>query len=78
MKNNVRLNVELISVVDGDTIWIWYGDKKRQVRLVGINAFENESNKSAFTQAKKHELSIDEVIELGEKAKTFFRTKINA
>ena len=69
---NSLLNVELAKVkrvVDGDTLHLYTGSEIIKTRLFAIDCMETSKNHRAYTQAYDNNLSIEEVINRGEKAK---------
>lgn len=75
IKNNENinsiLNVELAKVkrvVDGDTLNLYTGSEIIKTRLFAIDCMETSKNHRAYRQAYDNNLSIEEVINRGEKA----------
>ena len=60
---------DYVKTEDGDTIWIKTDGIEKKIRLVGLDAFENELNNRVYNQAKKHCIAVDEVLERGREAK---------
>ena len=58
-------------VVDGDTMKFRFDGKIVTVRLIGIDTFETHKNNKAYRQAYENNISIDEVIRKGKKAKDY-------
>lgn len=68
---NSSYNLELAkvkSVVDGDTIHIYTGDKITKVRLYGIDCMETSKIHRTYRQAYENNITIEEVISQGNKA----------
>jgi len=73
----------VVSVSDGDTLWLKKGTAKAfKVRLVGLDTFETKVNHRTFKQLqilkdihpfKKH--SVKEVLKWGHKAKDYVKSK---
>ena len=61
--------VELLKVIDGDTVKVLMNGKKENIRLIEIDCFETQKNKRAIFQAENFHLSIDEVIKKGNYSK---------
>lgn len=66
----------LLYVIDGDTIKVLYQEKKESVRLIGIDTPESRKNKRTKLQAKNQQITIQEVIALGEKSKKYLQKLI--
>lgn len=61
--------VEVIKVIDGDTIKVLMNGEKENIRLIDIDCFETRKNKRAIFQAENYHLSIGEVIKRGNYSK---------
>lgn len=61
--------VEVIKVIDGDTIKVLINGEKENIRLIDIDCFETRKNKRAIFQAENYHLSIGEVIKRGNYSK---------
>lgn len=57
--------VDILKVYDGDSVLARIDDNVFRIRLVEIDCFEGTKSNRAKWQAKKHGLSIDEVIKGG-------------
>lgn len=68
-KNNRIARV--ISIIDGDTVRIYYQNKKRLLRLKGIDCFETSISRHAKNQSKYHKMNLDKVFYWGKAAKAF-------
>lgn len=64
--------------VDGDTIKVKFEGKITTIRLIGIDTFETHKNNKAYRQAYEYNLTIDEVIERGKRAKAYTRQLLAA
>lgn len=61
--------VDVIKVLDGDTVKIQLGKEDLKVRLVGIDCFETAKISRAYKQAYENNISIDEVVRRGKSSK---------
>ncbi len=57
--------IEVIKVYDGDSILARIEDNIFRIRLIGIDCFEATDNTRAHLQAKKFNLSLNEVLKRG-------------
>ncbi len=65
--------VNVVYVVDGDTIAIQRGDRAEKVRLIGIDTPESKENPKALRDAGRTGLDITVIISQGKKATSFVR-----
>jgi len=68
---------KLLYVIDGDTIKILQNNEKISVRFLGIDTFETKDSKRGYQQAKEQGISINEVMEFGERAKDYLKSIIS-
>jgi micrococcal nuclease len=68
--------VEVVSIIDGDTIKVLYNGKKESVRLIGIDAPESRKNGKAFKDSARTSRDINVIIEQGREAKKYVRTLV--
>ena len=68
-----KIPVNLVRVVDGDTVILQIDDNKFPVRLQGIDCFETSKIPRAYMQAYKNNLSIDDVIKKGNESLKFLQ-----
>ena len=63
----------IVSCIDGDTIEVLlnFTNQIRTVRILMIDTFETKANKQAEKQAKKFNITMQEVLKRGEQAKEF-------
>ena len=61
--------VQVIKVVDGDTIHINQGGNDIKVRLYGIDCMESSANQRAYKQAYYNHTTIEEITGKGKQAK---------
>ena len=66
-----REEVELLWVVDGDTISVKRAGGKRNVRFIGMDTPETRRNRQAYRQSEKRKKDIDGVILQGKRARKF-------
>ncbi len=70
-KNNNYDGIKILKVYDGDTVLAEINDKKYKsintfrIRLVGIDCLEGSKSQRAEYQAKKYNLTLDEVVNGG-------------
>lgn len=68
---SVKIPIELITILDGDTIIARINDNKFSIRLSGIDCYETSKINRAYKQAYNDNLSIDNVIKKGLAAKNY-------
>lgn len=67
----------LVSVVDGDTIRITRGSKPELLRLIGIDAPEENQSEKLFRQAERSNTDIKTIVGLGTRSANFLKTRIS-
>ena len=67
---NNKIRVDLIQILDGDTVIVKIDDNKFPVRIV-IDSYETSKINRAYKQAYNDNLTIDEVIKKGDNAKKY-------
>lgn len=67
--NNIP--VEIVEILDGDTVSLKIENNKFSLRLSNIDCYETSTIHRAYKQAYMNNLSIDEVIERGKKSKSY-------
>ena len=65
--------VELLTVVDGDTIKVRYGGRKESVRLIGIDSPESKKNSKAFKDSARSSRDINAIVAQGRLARDYVR-----
>jgi micrococcal nuclease len=63
--------------LDGDTIKVRFDGNLTTIRLIGIDTFETHKNNKAYRQAYENNISIEEVIKRGKKAKEYIKEKLS-
>jgi len=84
-KPNVYVNLEELDesddnyyyALDGDTIKVKFDAKITTIRLIGIDTFEIHKNNKAYRQAYENNITIEEVIKRGKKAKEYIIDKLS-
>jgi micrococcal nuclease len=61
-------SVPLLSVVDGDTVYLKFPYGKESVRLIGIDTPESRENQRAHRQAEEYRVPIKTILSLGKAA----------
>jgi micrococcal nuclease len=64
--------------VDGDTIKVKFDGKLTTIRLIGIDTFETHKNNKAYRQAYENNITIDEVITRGKRAKEYIKEALSS
>ncbi len=67
---------KVLNIVDGDTIRIKYQNRKKLLRLKGIDCFETSSSKHAKNQSKYHKIKLNKVFYWGNAAKSFVKNNL--
>ena len=73
-KNEAKSNLPqatVVRVIDGDTIVVNLNGMEEKVRLIGVDTPESRVNKRAEIQQREGLGSVEEVVQLGKKAKEF-------
>ncbi len=68
--------VEVLSVVDGDTIKIDYKGQKESIRLIGIDTPESRVNKKTKKDAKRSGKDIETIIAMGKRAAAYVESLV--
>ncbi len=68
--------VKVIYVVDGDTLKVFFQDKKDTIRLIGIDTPESKKNKRAKKQSIKEKKDLDTIIKMGLQAKKYVQSLV--
>lgn len=69
-----KKNVNLIKIIDGDTIEVSINNNKFFVRLINIDCFETSKINRAYKQAYENNMSVDEIIKTGQQSKEYLET----
>jgi micrococcal nuclease len=64
-------------IVDGDTIKLTFDGKLTTIRLIGIDTFESRKNNKAYRQAYEHNITVEEVVLRGKRAKTYITNRLS-
>jgi micrococcal nuclease len=73
-----NLEVEVLSVVDGDTLKIDYKGQKESIRLIGIDTPESRVNKKTKKDAKRSGQDIETIIAMGKRATAYAESLVKA
>lgn len=68
--------VEVLKVIDGDTLKVKYRGHKENVRLIGIDAPESRINKKALRDAKRSTKDIKIILQQGREATKYVKTLV--
>ncbi len=60
--------VPLLSIVDGDTVYLQFPHGKESVRLIGIDTPESRENQRAYRQAEEYRVPLKTILSLGKAA----------
>lgn len=71
-----KKEVKCKSVIDGDTLIIFYNGKEESVRLIGIDTLESTKNTKAFRDLRTYNIDINKAVFLGKKATMFVRSLV--
>ncbi len=64
----IRELVTVIKIIDGDTLWVYYGGQREKVRLIGIDTPESKVNTKAKRDAEKTGQDIEIITAMGKRA----------
>ncbi len=82
---NIKTNIDILdkadqkeaSIIDGDTIDLYFDGKSTRIRLIGIDAFESRKNNKAYRQAYENNITIQEVVARGKRAKEYIKAQLS-
>lgn len=77
INQNYVIKPQIIRVIDGDTVKIWMKENNFNVRLTGIDCYETSPNNHIKYQRKEN-LSDEQIIEMGQKAKSALTNVLNS
>ena len=72
-----KSKIEVLKVYDGDTILARIDDNTFRIRLIGIDCFEGTTSERAKWQARKYNMTLDEVVLYGNKARDVLKEKLD-
>ncbi|MBR2069067.1 MAG: thermonuclease family protein [Candidatus Gastranaerophilales bacterium] len=75
-KASPGVRVDIVKVVDGDTVVASIDDNQFKIRLKDIDCYEGTINERAQWQAKKFHLNIEDITAGGELAKQAIETEL--
>ncbi len=58
----------VIKIIDGNTLWVYYGVQREKVRLIGIDTPESKVNTKDKRDAKRSGQDIKTIIEMGKRS----------
>jgi len=76
-KINNKEKVELVKVIDGDTLLVKSNSNEFKVRLIGVDTPEIHYNKKLQRDIAKENKTSSEIIKMGLKSKEFMKKMIN-
>lgn len=68
--------VQVQNVSDGDTLRVRYRGNSELLRLIGIDAPERHENPKAYEMAKRSGYRLKDILDLGERATNFLKSKV--
>lgn len=68
--------VQVLYVIDGDTLVVSLNNQQTHVRLIGIDAPESTANERALAKAKCKPSDLQEMIKQGQAAKGFVKQRV--
>ena len=71
-----KSKVEVLKVYDGDTVLARINDNEFRIRLIGIDCFEGTPSERAKWQARKYNMTLDEVVSFGNLARDLLKEKL--
>ncbi len=72
-----RADSKEAQIVDGDTIKLYFHGKLTTIRLIGIDSFESRKNNKAYRQAYENNISVEEVVRRGKRAKEYIKERLS-
>lgn len=72
-----KVKVDILKVYDGDTVLAKIDDSTFRIRLIGIDCFEGASSDRAKWQARKYNMTLDEVVSYGNFAGDILKGKLD-
>ena len=70
---NEQIKIDLVKIIDGDTIIGQIDNNQFPIRLIGIDCYETSKINRAYKQAYNDKLTIDEIIEKGVSSKKYIK-----
>jgi micrococcal nuclease len=68
--------VEVLSIVDGDTLKISYKGQRESIRLIGIDTPESRVNKKTKKDAKRSGQDVETIIAMGKRATAYVESLV--
>jgi len=68
----------VIKIIDGDTLWIYYGGQREKVRLIGIDTPESKVNTKAKREAEITGQDIDIITSMGKRATKYVSSLVKS
>jgi len=68
-----KIKINLVKIIDGDTIIAKIDKNTFPIRLIGIDCYETSKINRAYKQAYNENLTIDEIIKNGNEAKKYIK-----
>ena len=66
-----KIPIEIVKITDGDTIQAKLEKNKFAIRLIGVDCYETSKIHRAYTQAYINHLSVEEVVNRGNRSKLY-------
>ncbi len=66
----------VIKIIDGDTLWVYYGIQREKVRLIGIDTPESKVNTKAKRDAERSGQDIKTITAMGKRATEYVESMI--
>ena len=68
--------INVINVIDGDTVSVFFEGQEESIRLIGIDTSESWENEKVIRDAQRYGITVDQMIALGNIATTFVEVLI--
>ncbi len=68
----------VIKIIDGDTLWVYYGGQREKVRLIGIDTPESKVNTKAKRDAEITGQDIEIITSMGKRATKYVSSLVKS
>ncbi len=69
---------KVIKIIDGDTLWVYYGIQREKIRLIGIDTPESKDNTKAKRDAERTGQDIKTITAMGKRATEYVESLVKS
>ncbi len=66
----------VIKIIDGDTLWVYYGIQREKIRLIGIDTPESRVNKKAKRDAERSGQDLKTITSMGKRVTEYVESLV--